>query len=147
VEKLPRPTVATPETEPAHITLRDWSLCVLDERARAHLSQIREKSPPELEQGNGSKASPEALISTPEPEGACRRCGSLVLFLDESRPSPTFVCGECLATRPALAPEKRRAPTPVNWANLSSFRRSLPARVALYLRALFTTANNREARP
>ena len=131
-----------PTPEP-HISKRDWTLCVLEERARAHLGQICTKSPPELEQGRPSEGSIDP--SSPPPEG-CHRCGSTALFLDEARPLPMLTCGSCLAPRPAQAREKRRAQIcavhdrPIGPP-------SLPMRVALYLRGLLATATDNEARP
>jgi hypothetical protein len=125
--------------------VRDWVLLILDEKARRHAAE----RPLEPEQGNGTKGSIDPLLRTPpEPEG-CQRCGSTALFLDEARPVPMLTCGECLATRPAQAREERRAQIcAVPDGSIDPSGPSLPARVALYLRALFTTAtHNREARP
>jgi ribosomal protein L40E len=158
---IPRPK----RTEPAHISMRDWTLCVLEERARAHLGDrmaAMEKAkagrPPEPAAPRSAHKSglplpqlvptladqgiDKNIAKAAEPEG-CRRCGSTALFLDEARPVPTFVCGECLATRPAQARETRRAQIcAVPDGSIDPSRPSFLARVALHLRALFSTAND-----
>jgi hypothetical protein len=72
----------------------------------------------------------------------CPSCGSMAIFVDESLSHPRATCGGCLATWSVLPPDKRRRPAAVQEAPLPLTRPSLPMRVALYLRALVSTAND-----
>ena len=68
----------------------------------------------------------------------CCACGLRILFVNgQATTEGDFLCGRCEKRREALAAQLR----PVQPANLPPDP-SLPARVALHLRALFSTAND-----
>lgn len=97
------------------------------------------------------KASKARTEATPEPAGnlcgvlalfarwrPCCCCGLRILFVNgQATTEGDFLCGRCEKRREAMAAKLR----PVQPANLP-LDPSLPARVALRLRALFATAND-----